>query len=334
MTRLCFTFIICVMSVSSQAQDTPFGIVVHGGAGFIQPGRYTEAQEKAYEQALDSAVNIGYDILEQGGSGLDAVEHVIRYFESNPLFNAGIGCVLTAEGKPELDASIMDGKTRNAGGVASVNTIKHPISGARLVMEKSPHVLLFGDGAERFAHAQGADSVEPEYFITPKRREQFEKHQQKEQDERGSLDVGLAGDDGKYGTVGVAALDKQGNLAAGTSTGGTNYKQWGRVGDSPIIGAGTYADNRYAAISCTGTGEYFIRLAIAYDVTARMHYLGVPLAEAAHDIIQEVLTDLGGDGGLIAIDKDGNVVMEFNTPGMFRGYRTSTKPLHVAMYKD
>ena len=194
-------------------------------------------------------------------------------------------------------------------------------------------MLLFGDGAERFAHAQGADSVEPEYFITPKRREQFEKHKQKEMDERGSLDVGLADDDGKYGTVGVAVLDKQGNLAAGTSTGGTNYKQWGRVGDSPIIGAGTYADNRFAAISCTGTGEYFIRLAIAYDVTARMHYLGVPLAKAAHDIIQEVLTDLGGDGGLIAIDKDGNVVMEFNTPGMFRGYKTSTQPLHVAMYK-
>lgn len=325
------TFIIGLMTISANAQN--YGIVVHGGAGSIQPERYNEAQEQAYLNALDTAVTMGYDIIEAGGSALDAVEQVIRYLEDNPLFNAGKGCVLTAEGKPELDASIMDGRDLNAGGVASVNTVKHPITAARMVLEHSPHVLLFGDGAEKFAESQNAEMVDSSYFITDKRRQQYQRRHEKEMDERGNLDVGLAPDE-KYGTVGVAVLDKNGNLAAGTSTGGTMYKQWGRVGDSPIIGAGTYADNRFAAISCTGTGEYFIRAAVAYDVVARMHYLGIPLSGAADQIIHGVLKEMGGPGGLIGIDKDGNVVMEFNTPGMFRGYKTSTKPLHVAMYKE
>lgn len=277
-----------------------YAIVIHGGAGNITSANLKNP--KTYSDALDSALNIGSEVLRKGGSSIDAVEQVIRYFEGNPLFNAGKGAVLTENGKAELDASIMDGKSLLAGAVAGVTTIKNPISAARCVMEKTPHVLLIGEGAASFAIEQKLELVPNEYFITPESKERLEKAK--------SLD--------KHGTVGCVALDINGNLAAGTSTGGMMLKKYGRIGDSPIIGAGTYANNQTCAVSCTGHGEYFIRNAVAFHVHALMLYKKLTLKQSLQFVVDSVLTPQNGTGGLIAVDKNGNIAWYFNTPGMFR----------------
>ncbi|HOU98389.1 MAG TPA: isoaspartyl peptidase/L-asparaginase [Bacteroidales bacterium] len=291
-----------------------YALVIHGGAGNITPSNLKNPQ--AYSDALDSALNIGSDILKRGGSSLDAVEQVIRFFEDNPLFNAGRGAVLTENGKAELDASIMDGKSLLAGAVAGVTTIKNPISAARKVMEKTPHVLLMGEGAAVFAKEQQLELVPNEYFITPESKERFEKAK--------SMD--------KHGTVGCVALDMNGNLAAGTSTGGMMLKKYGRVGDSPIIGAGTYANNQTCAVSCTGHGEYFIRNAVAFHVHALMLYKKLTLRQSLQFVVDSVLTPQNGTGGLIAVDKKGNVAWYFNTAGMFRASMDSNGIKKIEMY--
>lgn len=313
-----------------QITQTPldYALVLHGGAGTIKPDKMDEKTKAAYEQALNEALQIGQNILESGGSSLDAVEQVIVYLENNPLFNAGKGAVFTHEGRNELDASIMDGSTHKAGAVGGVTKVKNPIRAARAVMEKSPHVLLTSKGADQFALEHGLDTVAPEYFYTERRwkslQRRLKKEKQKAKQRETQLGETLEEQAHKFGTVGCVALDRNGNLAAGTSTGGMTNKRWNRLGDSPIIGAGTYADNQTCAVSCTGHGEFFIREAVAHDVSARMKYLGESVEEAANHIINK-LADMGGDGGLIAVDKYGNVAMPFNTSGMYRAYVTPKK---------
>ncbi len=292
-------------------KDKPFGIVIHGGAGSVSKKNMTPEREKKCEEKLRQALAAGYKILENNGTSLDAVEAAIRIMEDSPLFNAGKGAVFTAHGTNELDASIMDGKTRNAGAAAGVKHIKNPISLARLVMERSPHVLLTGDGAETFAKQQGIELVARDYFYTERRWKSLQKAKKKEKTQKKST---------KFGTVGCVALDKSGDLAAGTSTGGMTNKKFGRVGDSPIVGAGTFADNATCAVSATGHGEFFIRWSVAYDISALMAYKNLSLKEAADLVIMKKLKDAGGRGGIIAIDKNGNMAMPFNTPGMFRAF--------------
>ncbi len=296
-----------------------YALVIHGGAGNITRENLPDSMAAEYYRELQAALVVGHRILDTGGTALDAVEAVVRYLEDCPLFNAGKGAVFTAEGKNELDASIMDGATGMAGAVAGVTTLKNPISAARAVMEKSPHVMLAGKGAEAFAMQQGLEIVPPSYFHTPDRYKSWQEAKEK-------LD--------KKGTVGAVALDKKGNLAAATSTGGMMMKQWGRIGDAPVIGAGTYASNQSCAVSCTGHGEYFIRNAVAYDLSARMQYAGTSLHNGAHEILHVKLKEQGGTGGLIAIDKNGNFVMDFNTTGMFRGYLLPTGETRVMIYGD
>lgn len=318
------------------AQDPSRGVlVIHGGAGSIARENLSAASEAAYREMLEEALRAGYDALQNGRSSLDAVVAAIMIMEDSPLFNSGRGAVLTSEGTAELDASIMEGSELSAGAVASVKHAKNPITLARAVMEQSPYVLLAGDGADAFARSIGVEVVPNEYFRTDRRLEQYERYKQRESDDTG--DAGGRIDDlesRKYGTVGAAAIDRDGNLAAGTSTGGTSYKKWGRVGDSPIIGAGTYADNATCAISATGTGEYFIRAAVAFRISALMQYAGLSLPESAASVIHGTLTQMGGDGGVIGLDREGNVTMTFNTAGMFRGYIDETGNVHVAMYGD
>jgi len=297
---------------------------IHGGAGTILRSQMTPIREKEYRDKLTEALLSGYDILKKGGPSLDAVEAAIRIMEDSPLFNAGKGAVFTNAGTNELDASIMDGKTLKAGAVASLKHIKNPISLARLVMEKSSHVMMVGDGAERFAKEQGIELVPESYFYTEERWKGLQREKAAEAEknktpnnkkpEKGHAD--LVGHE--YGTVGAVALDHGGNLAAGTSTGGMSNKKWGRVGDSPIIGAGTYANNRTCGISATGDGEYFIRSVVAHDLSALLEYKGLPLKEAADVVIAKV-DKLGGKGGLITIDRAGNIAMSFSTAGMYRG---------------
>lgn len=296
----CLKYALLMGLIFSVAHAQKYAIVVHGGAGNISPT--TLKNQKMYIDALDSALNIGASILKKGGSSIDAVEQVIRYFEDNPLFNAGKGAVLNQEGKAELDASIMDGKTGMAGAVAGVTDIKNPITAARRVMEKTAHVMLIGNGASTFAKDLQLETVSNEYFITPENKERFEKAK--------VLD--------KHETVGCVALDMSGNLAAGTSTGGMMLKKYGRVGDSPIIGAGTYANNKTLAVSCTGHGEYFIRNAVAFHSHALMLYKEFSLMQSLQFVVDSVLTPQGGTGGIIAVDRYGNCAWYFNTPGMFR----------------
>lgn len=291
--------------ISMQAQNREYVIVVHGGAGDVAKLENDPARSVQYYAALDSALMIGDRILAGGGEGPEAVMAVINYFEGNPMFNAGRGATCTAEGTFELDASIMEGKDLSAGAVAGVKTVKHPINAAYAVKTKTPHVMLSGVGAERFATEQGLELVDNMYFATPKTMEWVEK---------------LKAESKKNGTVGCVVLDKQGNLTAGTSTGGMFKKKWGRIGDSPVIGAGTYADNNSCAVSCTGHGEYFIRHAVAFNLCARYKYLKEPVEKAADYIINTELNTNAGNGGLIAVDKDGNIAMPFNSTGMFRGY--------------
>ncbi|MEE8437445.1 MAG: isoaspartyl peptidase/L-asparaginase [Candidatus Neomarinimicrobiota bacterium] len=285
--------------------DSEFVLVIHGGAGTITRARLSPEKEKLYREKLTHALETGYEILGADGSALNAVEAVIRIMEDSPLFNAGKGAVFTNAGTNELDASIMDGSTLKAGAVAGVKTVKNPISAARKVMEETWHVMLSGDGADQFAKEQGLEIVSPDYFFTKKRWDSLQNLKKKSKE--------------KHGTVGCAALDKLGNLAAGTSTGGITNKLWGRIGDSPIIGAGTYADNLTCAVSCTGQGEYFMRGALAYDVSALMAYKNYSVEKAAQSVIDK-LTERGGQGGLIALDSKGSISMVFNTEGMYRGF--------------
>ncbi|MBL7708034.1 MAG: isoaspartyl peptidase/L-asparaginase [Chitinophagaceae bacterium] len=320
-----------------------FVLVIHGGAGTILKSQMTPEKEKAYQEALNKALETGYAILKNGGSAMDAVEAAVRTMEDNPLFNAGKGAVFTNEGKNELDAAIMDGKTLAAGSVAGVTTIRNPITAARAVMEKSPHVMMTGKGAEKFAQQQGIEIVDPSYFYTEDRwkglqRAKSEDSTKMQQDHTDtSKKVSLRqpeNKDYKYGTVGAVALDRHGNLAAATSTGGMTNKKFGRVGDAPIIGAGTYANNATVAISGTGWGEYFIRLVMAKSISDMMEFGKMKLKNAADEMIMKRLPALGGDGGLVAVDKNGNIAMPFCTEGMYRGYIKSDGKKEIRIYKD
>jgi len=320
-------------NIQDESEKVEFSIIIHGGAGSIRRDNMSEEKETEYRQKLEEAIRVGYTILKNGGTSLDAVQKTINILEDSPLFNAGKGAVFTHEGVNEHDASIMEGKTLNAGASAGTKTVKNPINLARAVMDNSPHVLLSREGAETFAAEQGIEIVEPSYFSTEKKLKSLKRVKASENNKVASFyDSDLQ--DSKFGTVGCAALDKHGNLAAGTSTGGMTNKRWGRIGDSPIIGAGTYANNNTCAVSSTGWGEFFIRGMVAHDISALMEYKGLTLKEAAHLVIQKKLPELGGDGGVVAIDKNGNMVMEFNTQGMFRATMNDKGKLYIGMFKD
>ena len=304
-------------SLEANAQEAKrFAIAIHGGAG-KSADRMPPEEVKGVEASLGQALDIGVKVLQEGGASLDAVEQVLRFLEDDPLFNAGRGAVFNAAGEHELDASIMDGKTKACGAVAAVRTVRHPISLSRLVMEKTRHVLLTSDGAEKFADEMRVERVENKWFDTDKQRRDWERSRAADAKKQAATGHSpLTTDSAHYGTVGCVALDAAGNLAAGTSTGGISNKKYGRVGDSPIVGAGTYADNATCAVSCTGTGEQFIRNAVAYDLSARMKYLKQPLAEAVNEVLHKTLRP--SDGGLIALGADGTIVMDYSTGGMAR----------------
>ncbi len=321
----------------TQKIEENFGIVIHGGAGTILKKNMTPEKEAAYKKKLEEAIRVGHTILKNGGTSLEAVEKTINVLEDSPLFNAGKGAVFTSEGTNELDASIMDGSTLNAGAVAGVKTVKNPINLAREVMNNSPHVMLSGAGAGLFAKERGLEIVDPAYFFTEERMKSLEKVKEKLKTKEANKTTAFYDpviNDSKFGTVGCAALDKHGNLSAGTSTGGMTNKKWNRIGDSPIIGAGTYANNATCAVSSTGWGEYFIRGMVAHDISAMIEYKGVSLQEAAKEVIQEKLTNLGGTGGIVAIDNKGNVAMEFNTAGMYRATMNTAGELVIGIYKS
>jgi beta-aspartyl-peptidase (threonine type) len=330
-----------VLAQPSGKASSKVVMVIHGGAGTILKSQMTFEKEQAYTKVLEEALKTGYSIMNNGGTSLDAVEASIKILEDNPLFNAGKGAVFTADGKIELDAAIMDGKTLAAGAVAGVTTIRNPISAARAVMEKSPHVMLVGHGAEIFAQQQGITIVDPSYFFTEERWKslQNERKQDSIKAERQPVKNQHAvkqtsNRDSKYGTVGAVALDRYGNLSAGTSTGGMSNKKFGRIGDAPIIGAGTYANNSTCAISCTGWGEYFIRLVMAKTVSDMMEFGKMSLKNAAYEMVMKRLPAMKGDGGLIAVDKNGNITMPFCTEGMYRGYIDGNGKMVVKIYKD
>ncbi len=319
-------------------QNPAIGFIIHGGAGVIAHGSMTPEKEKEYRAKLEEVVLAGYKALREGKSSLDAVELAIRMMEDSPLFNAGKGAVFNAEGKNELDSSIMDGKTLAAGAVAGLHHVKNPITLARAVMEKSPHVMMIGDGAEKFAKEQGIELVDEKYFFTQERWDELQRVQgpkPKVQSSRSNetLDAGLGTLDSIHGTVGAVALDRMGNIAAGTSTGGMTNKKYGRVGDTPIIGAGTFANNNTCGVSGTGWGEFFIRLGVARDISSLMEYQAVPVQSAADRVIKQKLQKLGGDGGVIAMDKFGNMAISFNTEGMYRAYINSEGKPVVEIYK-
>ncbi len=313
----------------------PFGFVIHGGAGTIERGKMTPERERAYREKLTEALLAGFKVLEKGGGSLDAVVAAITLMEDSPLFNAGKGAVFTSAGTNELDTSIMDGRTLKAGAAAGLKRVKNPILLARMVMEQSPHVMMVGEGAEAFAAQKGLELVDPKYFYTEERWQQLQRLKEAEKSpptKRSGLEK-QPFEEHKFGTVGAAALDRAGNLGAGTSTGGMTNKRFGRVGDSPIIGAGTYADNETCAVSCTGDGEYFIRSSVAHDVSAMMRYAGKSVEDAASAALERV-GKLGGTGGLIALDRRGNFTMPFNTSGMYRGHVGPDGQPHVLIYKD
>jgi beta-aspartyl-peptidase (threonine type) len=327
-----------------QPAPRPHGLVIHGGAGVIERASMSPEREAEYRARLTEALNAGYAVLDRGGAALEAVTAAINVMEDSPLFNAGKGAVFNADGICELDASIMDGRTLAAGAIAGVHHIKNPINLARDVMLKSPHVMMAGEGAEKFAQSLGYELVPNEYFQTDWRREQLKQAKEKDGKERTAattrpepVERAVPADyftrTLRWGTVGCVALDQAGNLAAGTSTGGMTNKKFGRVGDAPIIGAGTYASNATCAVSATGWGEYFIRVGVARDIAAQMEYKGTPVREAAAATIAKV-GKLGGDGGVIALDAQGNIAMEFNSPGMYRAARFSHRPAFVAIYGD
>lgn len=336
--------VMAVLGVAGYGQSFPKEqerviMVIHGGAGTILRNQMTPEREKAYNDALTEALRRGYAILKNGGSALDANEAAIKYMEDNPLFNAGKGAVFTNEGKNELDAAVMDGQTLKAGAVAGLTVVKNPITAARAVMEKSPHVMMIGGGAEKFAKEQKLEIVDPGYFRTEdrwrglQRAKQADSVKEAQQKKQSSLKQPENRDD-KYGTVGAVSLDKNGNLAAGTSTGGMTNKKYGRVGDVPVIGAGTYANNNTCAISCTGWGEFFIRLVVAKSISDLIELKGMSVQEASDKLVMKDVPKLGGDGGLIALDKNGKFSMPFCTEGMYRGYVTESGRIVVAIYKD
>lgn len=316
------------MAQANEGDEQQYVLVIHGGAGTILKENMSDEQEAIIKAKLEEALRTGQEILERGGTSVDAVVATIKIMENSPLFNAGKGAVFTHEGRNEMDASLMDGRDLNAGAVAGVTNIKNPISLAREVMINSKHVMLSGKGAEEFARTRNMEMVDPAYFRTERRWNQLQKAL-----ERDKILLDHDGDE-KFGTVGAAALDRHGNLAAGTSTGGMTNKRWNRIGDSPVIGAGTYADNNSCALSATGHGEYFIRAAAAYSICALMEYKGLTLQQAADEIIMNKLVKMGGSGGIIAVDRAGNISMTFNTEGMYRGYvKGHDKPV-IRIYKD
>jgi beta-aspartyl-peptidase (threonine type) len=326
-------FIIVILTsafdnVFSQAlqQKKDYALVIHGGAGNITQANLPAEKAKQFEDKLTEVLKHGDSILKAGGTSLDAVESCVRMMEDCPLFNAGKGSVFNAEGKNEMDAAIMDGKTGQAGAVAGVTIIRNPITAARAVMEKSNHVMLSGKGAETFAAEQGLTIVSPDYFFTQSRWDAYLKAK--------ANNDSIENMDKKHGTVGCVAVDKYGNLAAATSTGGMTYKKYGRIGDTPVIGAGTYADNNTCAVSATGHGEFFIRNVVAYDIAAIMKYKSSTLAEAATEVVMIKLKKQGGIGGIIAVDKNGNIAMPFNTSGMFRGYVKAGGERMVGMFGE
>ncbi|MEM7575664.1 MAG: isoaspartyl peptidase/L-asparaginase [Bacteroidota bacterium] len=319
------------------AQQSPpaYAMVIHGGAGPIRPENMTPEKETAIRAALNEALDTGEAILSAGGSSADAVEATLHILEDSPYFNAGRGAVFTHDGTNALDASFMTGHDRQAGAVSGVSNIQHPISLARKVLEESEHVMLSGKGAEEFALRAEMDTIDPSWFYTERRYESLQRILEEEREAietTGQLPAWTHPDQ-KFGTVGCVALDQEGNIAAGTSTGGMTNKRYDRIGDSPIIGAGTFADNTSCGVSCTGHGEYFIRWAVAYDLHARMIYGGASLEEAAKIVVHEVLPEVGGGGGLIALDRFGNIVMPFNTHGMYRGHVKAGEERVVALYK-
>ncbi len=325
-------------SMAQGGEKQVIGLVIHGGAGTIRRGDMSLELEQAYRAKLEEALRAGYAVLKSGGTSLDAVGAAINVMEDSPLFNSGKGAVFTHEGTVEMDASLMDGRTHSAGAVAGIKHIKNPINLARAVMDNSPHVMMVGDGAETFATKQGFELVDNEYFRTERRRMQLKRALEYEKKTGQALPAGaneeLSPGAYKFGTVGAVALDQAGNLAAGTSTGGMTNKRFGRVGDSPIIGAGTYADNATCGVSATGHGEYFIRGVIAHDIAAEMAYLGKSVEDAANHVIMEKLTAAGGTGGVIAMDHRGNIAMPFNTVGMYRGHIDSEGNVSIEIYND
>ena len=320
---LSFLFLYACSATTTVSEKPEYVLCIHGGAGTMLKKNMTDEMEQVYYDKLDEALLVGDSILRNGGSALDAVEQTIHVLENSPLFNAGKGSVFTNSGKNELDASIMNGSDLNAGAVAGIGDVKNPISAARKVMEKSEHVMLSGAGASLFAKKQGLEIVDSSYFFTEKRWNYLQKILQKEK--------AMTQED-RHGTVGCVAMDKNGNLVAGTSTGGMTNKKYGRIGDSPVIGAGTYANNKACAVSCTGHGEFFIRLGVAKDIAAMMEYRGISLEEAANKVIEK-LNQIGGTGGFIAIDHKGNVVMKMNTSGMYRGFINSKGTREKYIYK-
>ena len=324
--RFKFSFSLFLLVILTQfvfAQQK-YALVIHGGAGVMSLSAMSKERQTEYKVKLNEALLVGENLLKSGATSTEVVVEVIKILEDSPLFNAGKGAVFTSNGENELDASIMEGKNLNAGAIAGVKDIKNPITAARAVMENSEHVLLSGKGASEFARQQGLELVKNKYFFTPSRYESL-KRLQKQERERTPAD--------NTGTVGCVALDIHGNLCAGTSTGGMTNKKYGRIGDSPIVGAGNYANNKTCAVSCTGHGEYFIRLGIARDISALMEYKNLNVEEACREEIRK-LGELGGTGGVIALDANGNVALEFNTSGMFRGYIKSTGEKEIAIFAD
>ncbi|MBW3128811.1 isoaspartyl peptidase/L-asparaginase family protein [Hymenobacter profundi] len=363
-------FLLLWGAVAGRAQSTTapdpnrITLVIHGGAGTITRANMSAEKEQAYRTVLNQALQTGYAVLKKGGTSLDAVQATIQVMEDSPLFNAGKGAVFTHEGRNEMDAAIMDGNTLKAGAVAGVTVVRSPITAARAVMDQSEHVMLAGRGAEQFAKEKGLAIVDPSYFYTEARHQQLEKALAAEKSagtpdqlntptkveaapvkkaktklKPGKPQSAVPYEDQiftegrKYGTVGAVAVDQYGNLAAATSTGGMTNKRYGRIGDAPLIGAGTYADNNACAVSCTGWGEFFIRATVARDVAARMEYQKVPLAQAAQATIEKV-GKMGGDGGLIAVDRQGNIAMPFNSEGMYRGYIKANGDAQILIYKE
>lgn len=300
-------------------------LAVHGGAGTINRESMSPEKEQLYKETLREAVLKGYNVLERGGTAVDAVELAVLILEDNDLFNAGKGSVFNSEGKHEMDASLMEGKHLKAGAVSGIKNVKNPVKLARLVMENSPHVLLYGQGAEELARKSGLEFRPDHYFYSELRFQQWKEAQKNDS-------IPMDHNDKKFGTVGAVAVDKAGNLASATSTGGMTNKKYGRIGDSPIIGAGTYANNKTCAISCTGHGEYFLRSVVAYDVSALMEYKGLTLKEASHLVIKDKLLNLGGEGGLIGVDKEGNLSLVYNSSGMYRGWKKEGEGLDAAIW--
>ncbi|MFD2529883.1 isoaspartyl peptidase/L-asparaginase family protein [Polaribacter marinaquae] len=340
-----FAFLLSCTSESTKKEAlntkkvNDFAIIIHGGAGTILKKNLSDEKEAAYKAKLEEAITVGHTILKNGGTSQEAVVKTIQVMEESPLFNAGKGAVFTHEETNELDASFMDGKTLNAGAVAGVTNVKSPIELAVKIMTDSDHVMLSGKGASIFAKEKGLEIVDPSYFFTDRRFESLKRIKNKNKTELDHDDKKAAFYDAdiknaKFGTVGCVALDKNGNIAAGTSTGGMTNKRWGRIGDAPIIGSGTYANNLTCGVSSTGWGEYFIRSQVAYDISAQMEYQQKSLKEATSNVIQDKLTKLGGTGGVVALDKNGNMSFEFNTAGMYRASMDEKGNLVVKIYKE